>query len=420
MKIKTDQRIRQLDIKVAGIPVGTLEKKAQFEFTYHSDAQIPVAAAMPIETRFYQHGALFPIFEMNIPEGFIRHRITEKLRKHIQVDDMLFLALQGNSGIGCITYETKEIEQESVTAESLSEILSWEGSTDLFEELVNKYLLQSSISGIQPKVMVPEVPNKINPKKIDPEKTDPEKTEKGALILPSLIVKSGDGEFPQLAINEYICMQLAKACQIETPEFWLSDNQQLFVMRRFDLNDDGSCRGMEDMAAMQGKSTNDKYRSSYESISKVLDFYSSEAKADNETFFKMLVHSCMVGNGDGHLKNYAMLYDDIEYMRLSPLYDVVNTQIYNPADTLALNLCKSKVFPDHKKIMDIGKSIGVKKCEIIIDEMADQIRDELDKLVDYTESMDADIKTIILENIYRSTTRTAIKAHSARKYTKHS
>ncbi len=404
MKIKTDQRIQQLDIKVAGIPVGTLEKKAQFEFTYHSDAQIPVAAAMPIETRFYQHGALFPIFEMNIPEGFIRHRIIEKLRKHIQIDDMLFLALQGNSGIGCITYETQELEQESITAESLSEILSWEGSTDLFEELVNKYLLQSSISGIQPKVMVPEAPEKI---------------EKGALILPSLIVKSGDEEYPQLAINEYICMQLAKACQIETPEFWLSDNQQLFVMRRFDLKSDGSCRGMEDMAVMQGKSTNDKYRSSYESISKVLDFYSSEARVDNESLFKMLVHGCMVGNGDGHLKNYAMLYDDIEDMRLSPLYDVVNTQIYNPADTLALNLRKSKIFPKRKQIIDFGKSIGVKKCEIIIDEMADQIRDELEKLVDYTESMDADIKAIILENIYRSTTRTAIKVRSARKYTKH-
>ncbi len=405
MKIKTDQRIREIDIKVAGTPAGVLERKAQFEFTYHSDAPITVAASMPLETRFYQHGALFPIFEMNIPEGFIRHRITEKLRKHIQVDDMLFLALQGNSGIGCITYETQGIEQESVTAENLSEILSWEGGTDLFEELVNKYLLQSSISGIQPKVMVPEAT---------------EVTEKGAFILPSLIVKSGDEEYPQLAINEYICMELAKACQIETPEFWLSDNQQLFVMRRFDLKADGSCRAMEDMAVMQGKSTNDKYQSSYETISKVLDFYSSEAKADNETLFKMLVHSCMVGNGDAHLKNYAMLYDDIDDMRLSPLYDVVNTQIYNPADILALNLCKSKTFPNRKRIIDFGKSIGVRKCEMMVDEMADQIRDGLEKLEDYTESMDSDIKAIILENIYRSTTRTAIKVRSARKYTKHS
>jgi len=405
MKIKTDQRIRQIDIKVAGQVAGRLEKNAQFEFTYHSDAQLPVAAAMPLDARFYQSGALFPIFEMNIPEGYIRHRITERLRKHIQVDEMLFLALQGNASIGCITYETEGIEQDEVTPESLAEILAWNESTDLFEALLDKYLLQSSISGIQPKVLVPEVT---------------EETEKGALILPSLIVKSGDEAFPQLAINEFICMELAKACQIETPEFWLSDNQQLFVMRRFDLKNDGACRAMEDMAVMQGKSTNDKYHSSYETMSKVLNYYSSAPKDDNETLFKMMVHSCMVGNGDAHLKNYAMLYDDIDDMRLSPLYDVVNTQIYNPADTLALNLCKSKTFPGRKRIIDFGKSIGVKKCEEIVDEMADQIRDGLDNLVDYTDSMHLDIKTLILENIHHSTTRSPLKTRPARRYTKHS
>ena len=170
---------------------------------------------------------------MNIPEGFIRHRITERSRKHIQVDEMLFLALQGNAGIGCISYETLGGEQEEVRAENLAEILVWEGSHELFDELVNKYLLQSSISGIQPKVLVPEAIVA---------------TEKGALILPSLIVKSGDEEHPGLALNEFICMRLAKACQIEAPELWLSDNQQLFVMRRFYLKADGSCIAMEDMA----------------------------------------------------------------------------------------------------------------------------------------------------------------------------
>ncbi len=43
---------------------------------------------------------------------------------------------------------------------------------------------------------------------------------------------------------------------------------------------------MEDMAVLQGKSSNDKYLSSYESISKVLHFFSSEIQADNEIFLK--------------------------------------------------------------------------------------------------------------------------------------
>ena len=110
MKIKAGQRIAQINIRVAGEVAGLLEKKAQFEFTYYSDAQFPVAVAMPVEERFFRHGALFPVFEMNIPEGYIRHRITERLRKHIKVDDMVFLALQGNTGIGCVTYEAEGIE----------------------------------------------------------------------------------------------------------------------------------------------------------------------------------------------------------------------------------------------------------------------------------------------------------------------
>jgi serine/threonine-protein kinase HipA len=404
MRIKTDQRIGQITIQVAGEVAGLLQKKTQFEFSYHSDALTPIAVSMPIENRFYQDGALFPIFEMNIPEGFIRHRITERLRKHIQVDEMLFLALQGNTGIGCIGYETEEIEQEVVSPENLAEILAWKGRHELFDELVNKYLLYSSISGVQPKVLVPEAMAE---------------TGKGALIMPSLIVKSSEEDYPGLALNEFICMRLARACQIETPAFWLSDNQQLFVMRRFDLKVDGNCLAMEDMAVLQGKSTNDKYRSSYESISKVLQFYSSEIQADKETLFKMLVHSCMVGNGDAHLKNYAMLYDDVEDMRLSPLYDVVNTQIYTPTDALALKLGKSKDFPDRKRIIDFGKVIGVKNGEDIVDEMAQQIRDELEVLAGYVEEMPLDIKSSILANIYRTTTRAAMKKRGSRRHIKY-
>jgi serine/threonine-protein kinase HipA len=404
VKIKTDQRIKQIHIKVAGQVAGLLEKNVRFEFTYHSDAALPVSAPMQLETRHYNSDAIFPIFEMNIPEGYIRYRITKRLRKYIQVDEMLFLALQGNSGIGCIGYEAQGIEQEDPSAENLTEILNWSGDESLFEELVNKYLLQSTISGIQPKVIVPE-------KHGD--------AEKGSIILPSLIVKSGDDEFPQLAINEFICMQLAKACHIPTPEFWLSDNQQLFVMRRFDLRSNGHCLGMEDMAVLQGKSTNDKYQSSYENISKAINYYSEVPKADNELLFKMVVHSCMVGNGDGHLKNFALLYEDIDFMRLSPLYDVVNTQIYNPKDTLALNLGGSKAFPDRRRLVDFSKLIGVKNGEEIIDEMAEQIRNAVEGLKDYIELMDADIESVILENLHRSTTRSAIRQRPARRHTKH-
>ena len=242
---------------------------------------------------------------------------------------------------------------------------------------------------------------------------------KGAFVFPSLIVKTSDETYPELAINEYICMSLANACQIRTPEFWLSDNHQMFIMRRFDLTPEGHCIGMEDMAVLQGKSTDNKYQGSYESIGKAINLYSSSPKADLEILFKMVVLSCLVGNGDGHLKNFAMLYSDPDEMRLSPLYDVVNTQIYMPNDMLALNLAKSKDFPDRRRIIALSQSLGIKNGEAILDQMDELVREELDKLSDYTRLMARDIRAAILSNLHLVTTHTAIKTRSARKHTKY-
>jgi len=138
-----------------------------------------------------------------------------------------------------------------------------------------------------------------------------------------------------------------------------------------------------------------------------------------EIFFKMVVLSCLVGNGDGHLKFFSMLYDHPDNMRLSPVYDVVNTQIYMPKDTLALNLSKSKDFPDRRRMIALSQSLGIKNGEMILDEMAGIVREQLDKLSDYTELMALDIKAAILKNLHLVTTRTAIKTHSSRRYTKH-
>ena len=403
MKINTDQRIHTLDIKVTGRATGLLAKKSQFEFSYHSDATNPVSITMPVDDRYYQHGALFPIFEMNLPEGFIRYRITEQLRKHIPVDEMLFLALQGSSGIGRISYHTPDIELGDSPGEDLAEILGWQGSEDLFKALLEKYLLSTSISGVQPKVVVPETIVT---------------HDKGALVMPSLIVKAWDDEFPDLAANEFICMRLAKACQIETPDFWLSDNQRLFVMRRFDLTGEGACLGMEDMAVLQGKSTDKKYASSYESIAKAINLFSTEPAQDMAIFYKILVHSCMVGNGDAHLKNFAMLYEHPDHVRLSPAYDIVNTQLYRPEDSLALRLDKSKDFPDRRRIEDFGKAIGIKHGSQLIDQMADQIRDEIETLTPYFEHMRMDMKSSLLHSVYRTTSRQGLKTHPKRRHSK--
>ena len=52
----------------------------------------------------------------------------------------------------------------------------------------------------------------------------------------------------------------------------------------------------------------------------------------------------LVGNGDAHLKNWAIVYPGGIKPSLSPLYDVLPTVLYIRKDDLGLKLDKSRLF----------------------------------------------------------------------------
>ena len=54
-------------------------------------------------------------------------------------------------------------------------------------------------------------------------------------------------------------MSIAKEAGIAVPEFYLSDNAELFVMRRFDRDEQLNPFGFEDMAVLMGLATEQKY-----------------------------------------------------------------------------------------------------------------------------------------------------------------
>lgn len=357
------ERIPRLRVHVPQGDCGTLEKSHRFSFAYDhsvpSDRQISLS--MPVRLPSYSRGAIHPIFEQNIPEGFVRERITERLRKHIRIDEMLFLALQHDYGIGRLAFTSEQFPASEVKKESLAEILQWQGKESLFVELIDKYLLQTSISGVQPKVLI--------------------RDHRATFQTPGLIVKSGLDEYPGLAINEFFCMSVAKDCGLAVPDFYLSDDRNLFVMHRFDLHQNGERIGLEDFSVLLGERAQDKYMGSYESLAKVISMYCASPRKDMESFFRSLVLSVAVGNGDAHKKNFSVLYDDIqrpETIRLSPVYDVVSTLPYLENDTPALKMNgQKKRFPNNAELKRFGNRIGIKKPEVIIQEMVASVTDSL-------------------------------------------
>lgn len=340
---------------------GILSKeKDDYVFGYGSDAAPSVAISlnMPVRAKQYVQKELHPIFQMNLPEGYMLEELRNRLAKTVKLDPMMLLAIAGaHAPIGRVRIDPQQLlaerqPQPSGKGERLSDILAWDGKENLFEELVNKYIYRAGISGVQPKVLVPHV---FEDAPLEPRVT---------MRTEDLIVKSGRTEYPGLAANEYLCMSIAREAGIPVPEFHLSSNKELFVMKRFDRGPDGEVLGFEDFASLAGLSAEQKYERSYGFIARLVDMYASpqHIQRSREQLFDIVALSCLVGNGDAHLKNFGMLYADptTEDCRLAPAYDIVNTTAYIPEDILALELKGHKTFfAACEGLKQLGQELGI-------------------------------------------------------------
>lgn len=326
-------------------------------FRYHEEttAATAISLLMPLRHDEYRHRELMPIFQMNLPEGYVLEQLRNRLAKIVKVDPMLLLALSGSSSpIGRVFVSSADVDallqRQAFGGERLDEILGWDGTEDIFADLVDRYILRAGISGVQPKVLVPERP-------ADTEQRFTSKT-------PELIIKSGREEYPGLAINEFLCMSVAKEAGLPVPEFYLSENAKLFVMRRFDRDEYLNPLGFEDMAVLMGLSTEQKYSKSYSAIAKAIRMYCArdQIRESLAQLFATVALSCIVGNGDAHLKNFGLLYSEPVQRdaRLAPVYDIVNTTAYIPQDVLALDLVGNKsLFASRQGLLDFAVSCGV-------------------------------------------------------------
>jgi serine/threonine-protein kinase HipA len=370
----TRTKVKHLVVATPQGVSGDLTKEARFAFNYSTkQTEQAVSLTMPLRAESYASGALLPIFEMNRPEGYLLSKIEEAFAKEGGLDDMRLLDIVGGAQIGRLSYARPEERRASLRGQiGLKEILARQPTSELFDFLVATYF-ESGISGVQPKVLVPD----------DDKRRGTLGRE--TVVHADLIVKSGGDEFPHLTHNEFMCLTAARRAGIETPNFWLSEQGGLFVVERFDLHD-GKALGFEDMTVLMNKGSRRKYEGSYENVAKALRLFLAGADPLDalRQLFEYIAFIVMVRNGDGHLKNFAVLYEDPskpDSIRLAPLYDVVTTSIYgftHPRTfitkydrTLALNLRKSRSYPDREALLAFGREhCGVRSPERIIERIA--------------------------------------------------
>ncbi|NCO02407.1 MAG: type II toxin-antitoxin system HipA family toxin [Epsilonproteobacteria bacterium] len=358
-------------------------EKSEYIFSYQSQNRDDfISLTMPIREKSYVHTQLHPIFEMHLPEGYLLSIIKKHFAKLVKTDDFGLLNLMAPSINGRVTYESPlQIQQYDLSLENLIH----PKSEKLFDELIERFALNSPLSGVQPKVLA-RVENK------------------ATLKLEQYIVKSWGEEYKELAINEYFCMQALKYAKIPTPEFYLSDDDKLFIMKRFDIEDDGKCLGFEDMCVLQARQRDDKYEGSYEQIAKTITTFVSNKnkKTSLINFYKMIILNNILQNGDAHLKNFGLLYDGVENISLAPAYDVISTSLYIKNDVPALHLLGSKKWWDKKFIIRFGmESCSLTKKEandnydVCVSALAD-VKNEITLRLQYEKNED---KASVLEHL---------------------
>src|SRR5437660_401905 len=345
------------DAAEAGLLDRQRDRGSAFVYLPETVPQRAVSVTMPVRLPSWDVPFGLPtIFEMNLPDGVLRERLRLAFAKATgSFAEFDLLSIVGRSQVGRIRYTgDKEHLHEDVPFQSVHEILERRRGGELFRYLLEKFASFSGISGVQPKILVRD------------EKAFAEMEHTGHRLSQSYkgathIVKMWEAnEYPQLAANEFFCLTVARKYGLDVPPYRLAEDGMALVIDRFDLRMDGTYRGFEDFCLLNGRRTDEKYRGSYEnSVMKRFGQFanSTHVGEDMEKLFVLIVLNCALRNGDAHLKNFGIVYEDVQgEARLAPVYDLVTTSVYLPKDSMALTLNGTTKWASTKELQRLGET----------------------------------------------------------------
>ncbi len=279
---------------------------------------------------------LHPTLSNLLPEGALRELIAQGLKTHIDNEFQIFSYL-GQDLPGALI--ATPMEPDDVP----DSVLGTHGKAKAVKFNTRDQKNKFSLAGIQMKFSMKEKDGRYN------------MTQGGD--LGDWIIKTPSTNHKNVPLNEYTAMTLASLAGVNIPEIKLieldkldnlpqinlPDEKLAFAIKRFDR--EGNTRiHMEDLAQVLVKYPHKKYDSAnYEQIGRVLYEFTGDGLANTQQFARRLLVNILLANGDAHLKNWSLLYQDQVTPRLSPAYDIVTTSVYIDNETkYALNLGKTK------------------------------------------------------------------------------
>ena len=371
----------KLSAYVLGRDVAVLEPDGDFRsvFAYHANTAIDdfVSLTMPVRTESYVwDDVLPPVFQMNLPEGYLLQVLQEQLGPQVTGSPMALLSVVGRNMVGRIQVAAPGANLAQPTqAIELTALLQGDNSEEAFAELVRQHAT-SGVSGIVPKFL-----------DADTEAVEQPQHTKTTLLTHRHIIKGSTGKLPYVSLNEHLCMQVAKRV-LPTAFTEISSDGKALVVHRFDVDQNGQPRwGMEDFCSLLGLRPSAKYDTTWERIAKaVRDHVPGEDQV--ETFRQLsalLLLTYAVRNAACHAKNIALLYTKRVDVRLSPAYDIVTTTVYagyqhNPP---GISFMGRKTWTPGKALSNfIAATFGIslKTQSAIVESISDAISDTAPKV----------------------------------------
>jgi serine/threonine-protein kinase HipA len=311
----------KLNVFINGQPVAILDSPDGFEhvLTYRPEVREDdfVSLLMPVRTESWTWPSLHPFFQMNLPEGFLLTILKEQLGPLLGARPLEILAVVGTNTIGRVQVSASDdLDTAGLPTFNLAKLLHGDNSPAAFVALVREYA-RSGVSGVVPKFLAPETEVRFK---------------KASLALDRRIIKGSSDRLPFVALNEHLCMEVARQTGYKTAQTHVSDDGQALVVERFDIErETGKRLGFEDACSLLGLPPEDKYQSTWERVARLTrDFVANEnLRAAQEQLAVTLLLTYALGNADCHTKNLGYLYTSKRDVRIAPIYDMLSIRVYD-------------------------------------------------------------------------------------------
>ena len=377
-----------LDVYFYGKKIGTLtEKNSRLSFKYNEDADTPLSVNLPLQKEAFNDKLTRSFFNNLLPEEGIREAVARY--KQVSSNNPFALLKEiGGECAGAVELYPQGAKREDepsgltpISEEKIAELLKNQAQIPL---LVGEEI-RLSLAGAQQKIALA----------ILPENSDNYYLPQGSYIS-THIIKPQNPYFEDIIYNEYFCMSLAKLIGLPTATSFIKNfaGEFGYVVKRFDRETDSTMASglkrihQEDFCqalCMPDKKYQKEGGPSIKQCYKFIAAADFNRKADAlMIFLKTIVFNFIIGNSDAHGKNFSFLHRGGKY-ELSPLYDLVSTQVYT---VLSPNLAMSvggEYNPNliHRShFIAMAKDLEIKPTmvEKIIDEMSAKITAALPEL----------------------------------------